>query len=132
MSDEERDLVLYEKNGAVATVVMNRPRYRNAQNARLTHALDAAFLQAMNDDEVGAVVLAGAGDHFSAGHDIGTPGRDIHQPFQRVATSYWQHADKPGAENLFVREQELYLGMCRRWRELPKPLVARVQGACIA
>jgi enoyl-CoA hydratase len=31
-----------------------------------------------------------------------------------------------------VREQELYLGMCRRWRELPKPTIAMVQGACIA
>jgi enoyl-CoA hydratase len=33
---------------------------------------------------------------------------------------------------MFVREQELYLGMCRRWRELPKPTVAMVQGACVA
>jgi enoyl-CoA hydratase len=32
----------------------------------------------------------------------------------------------------FARESEVYLGMCRRWRELPKPLVASVQGACVA
>jgi enoyl-CoA hydratase len=31
-----------------------------------------------------------------------------------------------------AREQEVYLGMCRRWRELPKPMIAMVQGACIA
>ena len=35
-------------------------------------------------------------------------------------------------ENFFVREQELYLGMCRRWRETPKPTIAMVQGACVA
>jgi enoyl-CoA hydratase len=33
---------------------------------------------------------------------------------------------------MFVREAELYLGMCRRWRELPKPTIAMVQGACVA
>ncbi len=49
-----------------------------------------------------------------------------------MATTFWEHADKAGPENLFVREQELYLGMCRRWRELPKPTIAMVQGACVA
>jgi enoyl-CoA hydratase/carnithine racemase len=131
-SEPERDLVLYERRGASALVTMNRPRYRNAQNAAMTAALDAAFLRAIGDDEVKSIILAGAGDHFSAGHDIGTPGRDIHKDFPRVATTWWPHADKAGAENMFVREQELYLGMCRRWRELPKPTIAMVQGACVA
>src|SRR5262249_45797697 len=81
---------------------------------------------------VAVIVLAGAGPHFSAGHDIGTPERDIHKSFPRVATTWWEHEDKAGAENVFVREQELYLGMCRRWRELPKPVIAMVQGACVA
>src|SRR6202789_1183785 len=31
-----------------------------------------------------------------------------------------------------ARESEVYLGMCRRWRELPKPMIASVQGACVA
>jgi len=128
----EPDLVLTERRGAVALVTMNRPRYRNAQNAAMTHALDAAFSAAAADDSVHVIVLAGAGDHFSAGHDIGTPGRDIHKDFPRVATQYWPHEDKAGAEAMYVREAELYLGMCRRWRELPKPTIAMVQGACIA
>ncbi len=79
------------------------------------------------------VVLAGAGPHFSAGHDIGTPERDIHKSFERIATMWWEHADKAGRRgHLHVREQELYLGMCRRWRDLPKPTIAMVQGACVA
>jgi enoyl-CoA hydratase len=125
-------LVLSEKRGKVALITMNRPQYRNAQNAAMTFALDAAFVAAVDDDEVGAIVLAGSGEHFSAGHDIGTPGRDIHKDFPRVATTWWPHENKPGAEAMFVREAELYLGMCRRWRELPKPTIAMVQGACIA
>lgn len=129
---DEGDLVLTERRGAVAVVTMNRPRYRNAQNARMTFALDAALSAAAADDGVHVIVLAGAGDHFSAGHDIGTPGRDIHKDFARVATQYWPHEDKAGAEAMYVREAELYLGMCRRWRELPKPTIAMVQGACVA
>ncbi len=129
---ETADLVLYERRGAVAVVTLNRPRYRNAQNAKMTFALDAAFSRAVADDEVKVIVLAGAGKHFSAGHDIGTPERDIHKPFGRVATNWYTHADKPGAEGTYVREQELYLGMCRRWRAIPKPTVAMVQGACVA
>lgn len=128
----EHDLVVTERRGAIALITMNRPRYRNAQNAAMTFALDAAFGAAAADDGVGVIVLRGAGDHFSAGHDIGTPGRDIHRDFGRVATQYWPHEDKAGAEAMFVREAELYLGMCRRWRELPKPTIAMVQGACIA
>ena len=126
------DVVLYEVRDRVAIVTLNRPRYRNAQNAAMTHALDAAYTRAIADDEVGVIVLRGAGNHFSAGHDIGTPGRDIHQDFERIATTWWDHADKAGAENMYVREAELYLGMCRRWRELPKPTIAMVHGACIA
>jgi enoyl-CoA hydratase len=124
--------VLSEKHGAVAVITMNRPQYRNAQNAKMTLALDAAFGAAAADDTVGAIVLAGAGEHFSAGHDIGTPERDIHKDFPRTATQWWPHEDKKGAEATFVREAELYLGMCRRWRDLPKPTIAMVHGACIA
>jgi enoyl-CoA hydratase len=125
-------LVTYEQRGGVAIISMNRPGVRNAQNADMTFQLDNAFLRAVNDDSVGAIILAGAGDHFSAGHDIGTPLRDIHRNFERRATTYWPHEDKAGAEAIFVREAELYVGMCRRWRELPKPTIAMVQGACIA
>jgi enoyl-CoA hydratase len=126
------ELVLTERRGATWLVTMNRPRYRNAQNAAMTFALDAALAAGAADDRVAAIVLAGAGEHFSAGHDIGTPGRDIHRDFPRVATTWWPHEDKRGAEATFVREAELYLGMCRRWRELPKPTLAMVQGACVA
>jgi enoyl-CoA hydratase len=128
----EEPTVLYEARDAVAFVTMNRPQFRNAQNARMTYDLDQAFSRAAQDDAVKVIVFGGAGEHFSAGHDIGTPQRDIHKSFPRVATMGWEHADKEGPESIFVREQELYLGMCRRWRDLPKPTVAMVQGACVA
>src|SRR5258708_8539123 len=81
----EEEVVLYRRAGETAVITMNRPQYRNAQNSAMTYALDEAFYRAGDDDEVKVVVLAGAGRHFSAGHDIGTPGRDIGQSFRRQA-----------------------------------------------
>jgi enoyl-CoA hydratase len=130
--EDSEQVVLYRRDGAVAVITMNRPEYRNAQNSAMTYALDEAFYQAAGDDEVKVVVLAGAGKHFSAGHDIGTPGRDVGTTFQRKAGLWWDHVGKPGEEGRFAREAEVYIGMCRRWRELPKPTIAMVHGACIA
>jgi len=128
---EEQDIVRYEVVDSVAWVTMNRPEYHNAQNGRMTYLLDDAFKQAVADDEVKVIVLSGEGKHFSAGHDIGTPERDVHLSQERV-TMWYDHANKEGGEFLYVREAEAYLGMCRRWREIPKPTIAAVQGACIA
>ena len=123
--------VKYAVADGIATVTMSRTEFNNAQNSQMTYALDAAFRRAVDDDTVKVIVLRGEGKHFSAGHDIGTPGRDINKPFDRE-NLWWDHTNKPGGEYLYVREQEVYLNMCRRWRELPKPTIAMVQGACVA
>lgn len=128
---ETQEPVLYAVADGIATVTMNRPTFNNAQNSQMTYALDAAFERAIADDAVKVIVLRGMGKHFSAGHDIGTPGRDINKPFERKHL-WWDHVNKPGAEQLYAREQEVYLGMCRRWHDMPKPTIAMVQGACIA
>ncbi|MEI8155284.1 MAG: enoyl-CoA hydratase [Burkholderiales bacterium] len=128
---ETTEPVLYASQDGVASLTMNRPAFNNAQNSQMTYALDAAFRRAADDDSIKVIVLRGEGKHFSAGHDIGTPGRDINKPFERESL-WWDHTNKPGAEQLFVREQEVYLGMCRRWHDIPKPTIAMVQGGCIA
>jgi len=129
---ETDEPVLYERRGAVALISLNRPRYANAQNAQLTYALDAAFARAGADDAVGAIILRGEGKHFCSGHDISSPGDDSDVRRDDRRSLWWDHSTKPGAEFLYAREQEVYLGMCRRWRDLPKPTLAAVQGACIA
>jgi enoyl-CoA hydratase len=128
---ETDEPILYSVADGIATIRMNRPRYNNAQNNQMTYALDDAFKKAVDDDEVKVIILRGEGKHFSAGHDIGTPGRDHHLSQDRKSIWY-DHANKPGAEFQYVKEQEVYLGMCRRWREIPKPTIAMVHGACIA
>jgi enoyl-CoA hydratase len=129
---DDADEVLYEVRGATAIVTMNRPDYRNAQNSVMTYALDRAFQQAVDDDEVKVIVLAGSGKHFSAGHDIGTPGRDVDVHYENTAIIWWDHVGREGGDLRYAREMEVYLGMCRRWRDIPKPMIAMIQGACIA
>lgn len=128
---EKENPVQYEVRDHVAWIMMDRPDFNNAQNGQMTYALDDAFNRAVQDDDVRVIVLGGNGKHFSAGHDIGTPGRDVHKHFEnRLMVP--GHVNKPAAELLYTREQEQYLGMCRRWRDVSKPTVAMVQGACIA
>lgn len=124
--------ILYEVKGPVAWLTMNRPEFANSQNSQMTYAIDDALRRAANDDAVKVIVLKGAGKHFSGGHDIGTPGRDVKKTWPERRTLWYDHVNKPGAEFFYAREQEVYLGMCRRWRELPKPTIAMVHGACIA
>jgi enoyl-CoA hydratase len=129
---ETDEPVIYSVDAdGIAWISMNRPTYHNAQNSQMTYALDDAFVRAINDDAVKVIVLTGEGKHFSAGHDIGTPGRDVGKSFERKHLLA-DHVGRPGAEFLYTREQEVYLGMCRRWREAPKATIAMVQGACIA
>jgi enoyl-CoA hydratase len=128
---ETNEPVRYSVEGPIGWITMDRTRFNNVQNSQMTYALDEAFRRAVDDDSVKAIVLGGAGKHFSAGHDIGTPGRDVHKRWDRRHLWY-DHTNKPAAEFLYTREQEVYLGMCRRWREAPKPTIAMVQGACVA
>lgn len=127
----EPDYVTYRVEDAVAWVMLNRPQYSNAQNYRLLSQLDAAFKRAVEDDAVKVIVLGGEGKHFSAGHDIGTPEKDSNLPRSRTLL-WWDHLSKGGAERQYVLEQDAYLGLCRRWQDIPKPMIAMVQGACIA
>ncbi|MBC2650277.1 enoyl-CoA hydratase [Novosphingobium flavum] len=128
---ETDEPVRYAVEEGVAWITLNRPQFNNAQNGQMTYALDDAFNRAVQDDAVRCIVLAGEGKHFSAGHDIGTPGRDLHHEFDK-RLMLPPHTNKPAAELLYTREHEQYLGMCRRWRDIPKPTIAMVQGACVA
>lgn len=121
-------LVTYELDGAVATLTVARPEKRNAQNLQLLYDLNAAFDRAAADADVKVLVLQADGPDFSSGHDL----RDICDIEDFTHTGTWLNFDKPGAEGYFSREQEIYLGLCWRWRNFPKPTIAAVQGRTIA
>lgn len=127
----EPRFLTYRVEDGVAWIMLNRPETSNSQNYRLLNELDAQFRRAVRDDAVKCIVLGGEGKHFSAGHDLGSPEKDKHLP--REAVTLWpSHLEREGADLQYTLEQDAYLGLCRRWQELPKPVIAMVQGACIA
>ena len=132
MTAHDFETVRYDKpEPGIARVMMNRPQARNAQNMQMTYDLNAALDMAAQDDEVRVIILSGSDPHFSSGHDLRDAGRDrLGQDLSPVGT--WGGFALGGAEGRFGREQEIYLQITRRWRNLPKPTIAQVQGKCIA
>lgn len=128
----ESEVVRYEiPRSRVARITLARPEKRNAQNTDLLYALNEAFDRAAQDDEVSVIVLAADGPHFSSGHDLRerdpTAARRQHRP---VGT--WCGFGSVGAEGHMAMEKEIYLGLSERWRNIPKPTIAAVQGKVIS
>jgi enoyl-CoA hydratase/carnithine racemase len=111
------DQILYEVKDRVAVITLNRPEAANAQTMELLDALDAAWTRAAGDDGVRVIVLKANGRHFSSGHDI---------------TGGGPAPDKITLEHVYGVEARRYLEYTLRWRNVPKPSIAAVQGKCIA
>jgi dihydroxynaphthoic acid synthetase len=62
--------IIYEKQGPIARITINRPRKYNAFTEHTIEELTAAFQDVENDASIGVAVLTGAGDHFSTGGDV--------------------------------------------------------------
>jgi enoyl-CoA hydratase len=112
----------YVVDGHVARVTANRPNVRNAQSRRLLEELDTAFAQAIDDRNVRVIVLCAAGEHFSGGHDLGSAD-ELEDRKQRPL--------EDGLRGRYVHSREHFVDKTLRWRELPKPTLAAVQGYCI-
>lgn len=114
--------IIYEP-GKVARLILNRPRYLNAQSVLMREEMEEAFQKAVEDKQVGAIVLSGAGGHFSAGHDLGTA-EDIEYRLSRGQAAFDRFDE-------YRDMRALCLENTLRWRNLPKPTLAMVQGYCI-
>src|SRR5262249_42395210 len=114
--------LLTERAGAVLKITANRPEVLNAQSRILLEELDDAFLRAVDDPAVRVIILAGAGKHFSAGHDLGSPEELEDQKKTPL---------EPGFKGEYRRLWERFFENTMRWRDLPKPTIAQVQGYCI-
>jgi 2-(1,2-epoxy-1,2-dihydrophenyl)acetyl-CoA isomerase len=64
------ETILVDRAGGVATVTLNRPEARNAIDVRMREELVGAFDELEADETVRAIILTGAGGHFSAGGDV--------------------------------------------------------------
>jgi len=129
MGEGEFQTIRYEQPApGVARIVLARVAARNAQDKRMTYELNSAFDRAARDNLVKVIVLSADGPHFSSGHDL-RDGSKL-SDFETIGT--WGGFDLPGAEGYMAAEHEIYLGMCWRWRNLPKPTIAQVHGKTIA
>ncbi|MQP68299.1 enoyl-CoA hydratase [Niveispirillum sp. SYP-B3756] len=108
--------LLVERFGPILRLSHDRPERRNAQSAAFLDALNGALDAAAADLAVRVVILAGTGDHFCAGHDL--KDADTMQP-----------QGTPETRDMF--EAQRYRDYCLRLWDMPKPVIAQVQGACV-
>jgi len=109
------ETILYAKEGAVATLTLNRPGQRNAMNRTVLKELHRALDIAAADDEVRVLVLTGAGSAFCAGFDL----------------KEQADAQPHGLATWRALLEEDSAPLIRFWR-FAKPTIAAVHGACIA
>lgn len=113
MTDDER--IEFVRDGAVAHLWLNRPQRRNAFDDRTITALDRALDTALADPGVRCIILGGRGSAFCAGGDL---------DWMRRARDLTAHE---------AHEDSLRLAcLLRRIHDSPKPVIARVHGACFA
>jgi enoyl-CoA hydratase len=134
--DQSYEHLLYVPldEGRIVRIVLNRPRYRNAQHRPLLVELDDALLRAEADDTVRVVILSGAGTVFSSGHDMGTPEHLAERdpgPEQHV-TRRTRGGSRLGAEQRMLQEWHYFFENTRRWRSLRKITIAQVHGPVYA
>jgi len=110
----------YEAADGIATITLNRPEAANAQTPEFLDDLDEAWRRAADDADVRVIILQANGKHFSAGHDIKAVGD------ANGETPTWTLA------GIYEIEARRFLEYCLRWRNVPKPSIAAVQGVCIA
>jgi len=113
--------LLFEKQGGVATLTLNRPEARNALTPAMFLDLERLLLEIEADDEVRAVVLTGAGRGFSAGADL----KPVSKEERRRAEAPSFPGDAGG--DILDRGNRCIL----RLRQLPKPVLGSINGDAV-
>ncbi len=111
----------------VAHLALARPEKRNAQSKAMLYELNDALDLACQDNECKVIMLSADGPDFSSGHDM----KD-REPINHDPVGTWGGFTQPGIEGHWAFEEEVYLGFCWRWRNIPKPTIVQVQGRVIA
>ncbi len=126
----EFETILYEKDGGVCRITLNRPEKLNALSFRLQKELSDALWEADNDTAVHVVILRGAGRAFCSGYDL-TP---MSSPSPRADRDETYTNVYRGAATLeddiwqLERQQRLRMAL---W-DMHKPVIAQVHGYCLA
>lgn len=116
---------LYRKDGAIATITLNRPEKYNTLRPSLLNDLDNALRQANTDRDVKVIILEGAGDAFCAGFDFSGGLEHFGEHIQEE--SYDPGLDVDAVINPYQSYLTQFMGL---WRGL-KPTIAKVHGYCM-
>jgi enoyl-CoA hydratase/carnithine racemase len=111
-------ILLREKVGSIAVLTLNRPAARNSLSEAMIAELHAALNQLRDDANVRAVVIAASGTAYSAGHDM------------KELTA--RRADPDRGRAYFAEMMNACSAMMQAIVQLPKPVVAAVQGVATA
>ncbi len=125
----------YAVDGPIGIVTIDRADKANAVNQQTLDEMDACFQAAADDMDVKVVVLRAEGKHFSSGHDMTASDDAIGEnadPEKAKDNRGGLDWEERGLQAIFEWERIHYLGYSRKWRDIPKPTIAAVQGACIA
>jgi enoyl-CoA hydratase/carnithine racemase len=117
-SETPAPVLLRERDGSIAILVLNRPQARNSLSEALLNALSAAFAEIANDKTLRAVVLAANGPAFCAGHDL-----------KELAS---RRSDADGGRAYFRHIMTTCSAMMQQIVNLPQPVIAAVQGVASA
>ncbi len=114
--------LLVERDGHVVTLTMNRPGVKNALNPEMICHLADAWEMINGDDEVRVAILTGAGDNFCAGADL-----------DKLVTRMVKGLPPENEFEDRCRQDStlIFKGLLRNYR-LAKPLIAAIEGPCIA
>lgn len=123
----------YETDGPIAIITIDRPDKANAVNQQTLDEIDACFTTAAEDRDVRVIVLRAEGKHFSAGHDMSGSNDAVGEnadPEKAKQSSQLDMSER-GLQALYEWETIHYIGYSRKWRDIPKPTIAAVQGQVI-
>jgi enoyl-CoA hydratase len=115
---DQPEEVLFEVSERVARITLNKPDKRNALSPRTLQELHDALLEADDRLDVNVVILQGAGKDFCAGYDLGGVYAGRKAEGEAAAIDAW-----------FMERQQALTTVIF---DLHKPVIARVQGNCLA
>jgi enoyl-CoA hydratase len=123
-SDDRYTFIRYELADGRARITLNRPDKRNALNEELLTELHDALWEADEDNRVRCVILAGAGPDFSSGYDL--------QRYDRPVALQVEHRRGRAKFDDDAWHQERLQRLRMALFDMHKPVIAQVQGRCLA
>jgi enoyl-CoA hydratase/carnithine racemase len=122
MERHELETVVYEKDGPIARIILNRPEKANSQNSAMVWDVENSLQDAEADYSIKVLIMKANGRGFCAGHDVSGPG---------PGPGYPEFVEAAEAGHPWGGPAKLFLWPTLHLWEFQKPTVAAVHGYCV-